>query len=223
MNGSGKTLKVISLIVSGLLAIAALIFLILSPGNPKQAEAVLEYTAPPGFNPAGLTSALEALRNDQGFLLEVAIRGNFTKSWDPKRDEKAAKLGNLLTFEPKSKEPAVSIRFAHPKAPTALNVAYVAAAVAKERLESQQQQLAKEILGQEDAVEDKRKLLEQIRQIEALPAGDPRKKSGWNEGYSHFVDPQNDYECSIQKLDELRARILVSIRPIRAATLTSEQ
>jgi hypothetical protein len=221
MSDSEKPLKVISGIVSGLLVVSALIFFIFALGKPKEAEAALEYAAPPGFAPSELTSALHELRKDQGFLVEIAIRSKFVKTSDPDLAQVAAKLGSRLTFEANLREPAVSILFAHPKAATAIDVTNAAAAVAKERLESHQQKLRMDVLIQEDAVEDKRKLLEQIRRIAALPAGDTRKKSDWGSGYSNFVDPQNDYECALRKLAELKAKPVFSISSIRAAKLTS--
>jgi hypothetical protein len=101
-----------------------------------------------------------------------------------------------------------------------MDVANAAATVAKERLESQQQKLRMDVLAQEDAVEDKRKLLEQIRRIEALPAGDPRKEPN-RAGCPIFIDPQYDYEHALQKLEELKAKPVFSIGSIRPAKLTS--
>lgn len=222
MNDSEKPLKIISGVVSGLLVISGLPFLIFSLGKPKEAEAVLEYSAPPGFDSSELASALYELHKDQGFLVEVAIRSKFANASNPELAQVAAKLGSRLTFEANFREPTVSIRFAHPKAATAMEVTNAAAAVAKERLESQQQKLAKDILCQEDAVEDKGKLLDQIRRIEALPAGDPRKKSAWGPGYSNFLNPQNDHEQARRQLEELKAKPLFSIGSIRPAKLTSD-
>lgn len=221
MSDSEKPLKVISGIVSGLLVVSALLFLFFTLGKPKEAEAGLEYSAPPGLDPSELTSELYALRKDQGFLVEVAIRSKFAKTSDPELGQVAAKLGRRLTFAANFREPTVSLHFAHPKAATALDMANTAAEVAKERLESQQQKLRMDILAQEDAVEDKRKLLEQIRRIEALPAGDLQKEPN-RAGCPNYIDSQNDYDQTLRKFEALKAKPVFSIRSVRAARLTGD-
>ena len=219
MRDSEKPLKVISGIVSALLVVSALIFFLFSLGKPKEAEVVIEYSAPPGFDPSALTSELHRLSKDQGFLVEVAIRSKFARTSDPELAQAASKLGSRLSFEANRREPAVSIRVTHRNSATAIDVANTAAQVARERLEFQQRKQATEILAQADAVEDKRKLLEQIRRIEALPAGDPRKESDWGPGYSNFVDPGYDYERALRKLEELKAKPVFCIGSIRPAKL----
>jgi hypothetical protein len=221
MSDSEKSLKVISGIVSGLLVVSALLYFVFALGNPKKAEAVLEYSATPDFDPSELTSALHALRGDQGFLAEVAIRSKIAKASDPKLGQVAAKLGKRLTLEANSKESAVFIRFTHPRAATAIDATNAAAEVAKERLESQQRKLRMDLLAQEDAVEDKRKLLAQILRIEALPAGDPQKEPKWA-GCPNYIDSQSDYDCALRKLEALKSEPVVSIGSIRAATLTGD-
>jgi len=123
------------------------------------------------------------------------------------------------------KEPTISIRFAHPEAATAMNVANAVAAVIKERLESQQQKLRMDILAQEDAVEDKRKLLESILANEADNAvASQNEKDGWRcpIGYQSPIDAKADLEQGLRKLEELKAKPVFSIGSIRAAKLTSD-
>ncbi|MCW1925914.1 hypothetical protein OKA05_25370 [Luteolibacter arcticus] len=228
MRDSEKPLKVISGIVSALMVVSALIFFIFSMGKPKEAEAVLEYSAPPGFNPSELTTVLDGLRRDQAFLAEVAIRSGFAKVSEPEFDRLAAGMASRMTLEPIWKESGISSRFIHRKPAAALNVANAIAAVAKENLEAQQQKLAMEILSQEDAVEDKRKLLAQIHRIEALRASDPQFEAksnpvgGWS-GCGSFVDAKGDYESATRKLNQLKeAKPVFFIGSIRAAKPTSD-
>ncbi len=218
MRDSEETLKVISGIVSGILVVSALLFLVFASGKPKEAEAMLEYSASPGFDSTELTRKLHRLRKDQGFLVEVAIRSKFAKTSDPELAQVAAKLGNRLSFEANMKEPAVSIRFPHPNTNTAMDVANSAAAVAKESLEDQQQKLATEILVQEDAVEDKRKLLELVLRPKASEADDPKKAWSCGGGYPSPASCKSDYEDALRKLEELKAKPVFSIGSIRPAT-----
>jgi hypothetical protein len=222
MPDSEKPLKVFSGIVSGLLVASALAFLCFSLGKPKEAEAVLEYSAPSGFNPMELTSELHKLRRDQGFLVEVAIRSKSASTSDPNLAQAAAKLGSRLSFDANWQEPEVFIRFTHPKATTALDVTNAAAAVAKERLEAQQQKLATDILVQEDVSEDHRKLLDLALHPKASEADDLKK--AWSCGGVPLspASCRADYERALRMLEELNAKPVFSIRSIRAAKLRSD-
>jgi hypothetical protein len=219
MNNSEKSLKVISFIGSGLLVVAALLFLIFSPGSPQQAEAALEYSAPAGFNPAELTSALHELCKDEGFLVEIATRSGLTKTSDPELGKMAAKLSRRLVFGASYREPIVSIRFADPKAATAMSVANSAAEVARERLEAQQRRLATDIICKEDEVADKRKLFESVSRPKA-----PRKDDYPSCGIP-YVPPaayKADYDDAARKLEALKVQPVFSIRSIRAAALARD-
>jgi hypothetical protein len=225
MRDPEKPLKVFSALVSGLLVVAGLVFFIFDLGRPKVAEAVLEYSAPPDFDPTLLTNEFYKLRKDQGFLVEVAIRSKFAETSDPNLTEVATKLGSRLSFEANWKEPAVSIRFTDSKAATALDVANAAVAVVKERLVAQQQKLAVEIVGQEDAVEDKRKLLASLLKREAdAVSGQRNDEDDWGcrIGYQSPIDAKADHEHAVRKLEELRAKPVFSIGSIRAAKVTSD-
>jgi hypothetical protein len=220
MNDSEKSLKVISFIGSGLLVVAALLFLIFSPGRPKQAEAALEYSTPSGFNPTELTSALQELRKDQGFLSRIAIRSGFAKTSDPDLVELATKLGGRLVFEASYREPIDAIRFSHPKAATAINVANAAAEFAREGLELQQRELAKDIIIKEDEVKDKRLLFESASRPKA-----PRKADDVSCGIP-YVSPaayKAGYDEAFRQLEELKAQPVFSIRLLRAATRVSDK
>jgi hypothetical protein len=225
MNDSEKPLKVVSAIVSALLVIAALLFLVFARGKPKEAQAELEYSAPPGFDTFELTSELDELRKDQEFLAEVAIRSGFGKASDPELGEMATRLGSRLTFEASLKQPAISIRFSHSKAATAMSVANTAATVAKERLELKQQNLTKAILCQEDAVEDKRKLLELVLKREAnVAAGFQKEEKSWRctIGFQSSIDAKADLEQAFRRVEELKAEPVFSIRAIRPAKLSDD-
>ena len=213
MRDSEKPLKVFSALVSGLLVVSALVFFIFALGKPKVAEAALEYSAAPGFNPAELTEELQRLRKDQGFLEEVSIRSNFASTSDPNLAQAAAKLGGRLSFEANWKEPTVSIRFTHPKAATSIDVANAAVAVAKERLVVEQQKLPKDIIHLNDLVEDRRKHYEQIMRLKATRAAAPQDEED---------GVKADYDRALRKLEELKAKPVFSIGSIRAAKVTSD-
>lgn len=219
MNDSEKSLKVISFIGSGLLVVAALLFLILSPGRPKQAEAALEYSAPSGFNPTELTNALHELCKDQGVLVEIATRSGFAKTSDPELAEIAAKLGGRLVFESSYREPIVSIRFAHPKAAMAMSVANTTAEIARERLELQQRKLATDIIVKEDEVKDRQLLFESVSRPKA-----PREDYdvGCGVYYQSPAVCKAAYDDSIRQLEELKAQPVFSIRSIRLASVAKE-
>ena len=193
---------------------AALLFLIFSPDRPKQAEAALKYSAAPGFNPGELTSALEELRKDQGFLTEIATRSGLAETSDPDLAKLVTKLGGRLTFEASHREPIVFIRFAHPKVTTAIDVANATAEIAKERLESQQRKLAMDIICKEDEVADKRKLLE----LSSRPKA-PRKDDypGCGDIILSHADCKANHDEALRDLDALRAQSVFSIGSIRVA------
>jgi hypothetical protein len=218
MRDSERALKVISGIVSGLLVISALVFFLIASRKPKVAEAVLEYSAPTGFDPTELAGELDRLRKDQGFLTEVAIRSKFATTSDPDLAEVASKLGGRLSFVANWKKPDVSIRFPHRNATTAIEVANTAAEVAKERLEDQQRKLPTEILAQADAVEDKRKYVLTILHIEA----EKGPHSLWADYHVTSTEVKADHERALRKLEGLKAKPVFSIGSIRPAKVISE-
>jgi hypothetical protein len=217
MRDSEKPLKVISGIVSGLLVVSALVFFILASSDPKVAEAVLEYSAPPGFNPAELAGELDRLRKDQGILAVIAIRSKLTNLSDPELAKIVSDLGSRLSFEADMKAPAISIRFTHRNAATAIAVANAAAEVVKESLENLQRKLATEILVQEDELEDRRKLLARALREDAEGVPDPP----WGRRQTS-TDAKADYEQTLRRLEELKAKPIFSLGSIRPATLTGE-
>ena len=219
MRDPEKPLKIISGIVSAVLIVLTLYFV--TWGKPKEAEAVLEYSAPSGFQPSELTDVLRRLSRDQSFLVEVAIRSKFAKTSDPHLAKIAAELGYGLNFEASQREPTVSVSFYHPKTTTAIDVANAAAAVAKDRLELQQQEFAKEIISQEDAVEDLRKLLEIILRPEAPKVVDPNKGGSCGISYGPPALYKADHDRALRKLELLKAKPVISLGAIHPANLTS--
>lgn len=187
-----------------------------------EAEVVMEYSAPAGFDPSELLATLETLRMDEAFLKEVAVRSGVADESDPDFAEKVTRLPRSLAFKTNSGESTIAIRFTHRKSATAVKVATTAAAIVKEKLVQQRELLAHEILCLEDAVEDKRKLLEQILRVQSLVADTPQKESPPRPGCATFVDPKGEYESALRRLAELKAEPVVFIRAIRSTTLSND-
>lgn len=222
MSDSEKPLKITSFILSGLLIASALLYFFFGQGDPVEAEVVVEYSAPADFDPSELLAKLEALRADDEFLKEVAFRSGLGNESEPEFAEKVTRLSRSLAFETNFGESTITIRFTHRKSATALKAATTAATVAKEKLEQQREERARGILRQEDLVDDKRRLLEQILRVESLVADTPQKESAPRPRGARFVDPKGEYESALRRLAELKAEPVVSIGAIRASTLAGD-
>lgn len=222
MNDSEKPLRITSFILSGLLIASALLYFVFGQGNPAEAEVVMAYSAPSEFDPFELLTTLEALRADGDFLKEVAVRSGLAIESEPGFAETVTRLSRSLAFETNSGESTIAIRFTHRKSATAVKVAAAVAIVAKEKLDQQREALAHEILCQEDAVDDRRRLLEQILRVESLVADNPQKESPPRPGCATFVDPKGEYESALRRLAELKAEPVVSIGAICSTTLSND-
>ena len=222
MSDSEKPLKIASFILSGLLIASALFYFVFGKGDPVEAEVVMEYSPPAGLDPSELLTTLETLRKDEAFLKEVAVRSGVADESDPDFAEKVTRLPRSLAFETNSGESTIAIRFTHRKSATAVKVAAAVAIVAKEKLDQQREALAHEILCQEDAVDDRRRLLEQILRVESLVADNPQKESPPRPGCATFVDPKGEYESALRRLAELKAEPVVSIGAICSTTLSND-
>jgi hypothetical protein len=174
MSDSEKPLKIISFILSGLLMASAVIYFVFSLGDPVEAEVVMEYSAPDGLQPSELLVALETLRKDEAFLKEVAFRSGLGSESEPDFAETVTEFARSLAFEPNFGESRIAIRCTHRNSATAAKVTKAAATVAKEKLEQRREELAREILRQEDLVSDLRKLLDHILRVESLATDNPR-------------------------------------------------
>jgi hypothetical protein len=222
MSDSEKPLKIASFILSGLLIASALLYVVFGQTAPVKAEVVMEYSAPDGLQPSELLAALETLRNDEAFLKEVAVRSGLGSGSEPDFAETVTGLARNLAFVPNFRDSCVAIRFTHRNSATAVKAATAAAIVAKEKLEQQREKLAHEILCLEDAVEDKRKLLEHVRRTKALDAGEARTESAWGPGYEIFIDPELEYKSALKRLAELKAKPVFSIGAIHSKTLSKK-
>jgi hypothetical protein len=222
MIDSERPLKIASVILSGLLIASALLYVVFGQAAPVKAEVVMEYSAPDGLQPSELLAALETLRNDEAFLKEVAVRSGLGSGSEPDFPETVTELARSLTFGPNFGESCIAIRFTHRNSAAAVKVATASATVAKEKLEQQREELAHEILCLEDAVEDKRKLLEHVRRTEALDASGARTESAWGPGCKTLIDPEHDYESALKRLVELKARSVFSIGAIHSTTLSDK-
>lgn len=222
MSDSEKPLKLISFILSGLLIASALLYFVFGQGDPVKAEVVMEYSAPDGLQPSELLVALETLRKDEAFLKEVAVRSGLGSESEPDFAETVTEFARSLAFEPNFGESRVSIRFTHRNSATAVKVATAAATVTKKKLEQRREELAREILRQEDLVSDLRKLLDHILRVEFLATDNPRKEVDTWPGGATFTDAPGEYERALRKLAELKAEPVVSIGAIRSTTLTND-
>ena len=228
MRDPEKPLKIISGIVSAVLVIFALLYF--NRGEPKKAEAVLEYSAPPGFDPSELTDRLHQLRKERGFLMRIVLRSKLTEMSEPGMTEVVSNLGSRLSFDADMKEPTISIRFTHRNAATAIAVSNAAAEIVRESLDNLQHKLAAEIRVQDEEVANKLKLLDQMRRVEAIgqripptqPESElPSEKNIAEPRSSMLIAAEEGYDRALRKLEALKAKPVLSLGSIRPAKLTS--
>lgn len=222
MIDSERPLKIASFILSGLLIASALLYVVFGQAAPVKAEVVMEYSAPAGLNPSELLASLEALRKDELFLGEVAVRSGLGSESETEFAETVTHLARNLAFETNFGESFIVIRFTYRNSATAVEVASATATVAKEKLEQRREGLAREILRQEDLVSDLRKLLDHILRVESLATDNPRKEVPTRPGGATFVDAPGEYERALRKLAELKAEPVVSIGAIHSTTLSTD-